>query len=62
MCQRDREAFGTDLGPFEEPLDKWKTGTWHGGKFDVDSNVWSLARRRVPLRVLKDKVDVYIAG
>ena len=61
VCQRDREAFGTDLGPLEEPLEKWKAGTLHGDKFDVESNVCSLARRLVPLHVLKDKLDVYIA-
>ena len=61
VCQRDREAFGTDLGPLEEPLEKRKAGTLHGDKFDVESNLWSLARRLVPLHVIKDKLDGYIA-
>ena len=33
----------------------------HAGKFDVESNLCFLARRLVPLEVLKDKLDVYIA-
>ena len=61
VCQRDREALGTDLELLEEPPKKWKAGTLHGDKFDVESNLWSLARRLVPLHVLKDKLDVYIA-
>ena len=33
----------------------------HGDKLDVESNLWSLARRLVPLYVIKDKLDAYIA-
>ena len=45
----------------EEPPKKWKAGTLHGDKFDVERNLWFPARRLVPLHVLKDKLDVYIA-
>ena len=34
---------------------------FHGDKFDVESNLWYLARHLVPLHVLKDKLDIYIA-
>ena len=33
----------------------------HGDKFDVQSNLWRLARRLVPLDVIKSKLDDYIA-
>ena len=29
--------------------------------FDMESNLWCLARRRAPLDALKDKLDVYAA-
>ena len=62
VCQRDREALGADLGPLEEPNEKWKAGTLHGDKFDVQSNLWVLARRLVPLHVIKSKLDDYFAN
>ena len=40
---------------FDDPPNKWKAGTLHGDKFDVERNLWFLARRLVPLPVLKDK-------
>ena len=46
--------------PLEEPVLKWKAGTLHASKFDVESNLWFLARRLVPLHALKDKFDGYI--
>ena len=61
VCQRDREALGKTQGPLQEDLVKWKAGTLHGDKFDVETNLWFLARRLVPLHVLKEKLDVYIA-
>ena len=33
----------------------------HQGSFDVDSTLWALARRQVPLHVIKRKLDAYIA-
>ena len=62
VCQRDGEALVTDLELLEEPPKKWMAGTLHGDKFDVESNLWYMARRLVPLHVLKDKLDVYIAA
>ena len=61
VCQRGREALGETQGPLQEALVKWKAGTLHGDKFDVQTNLWFLARRLVPLHVLKEKLDVYIA-
>ena len=31
------------------------------GKFDVESNLWFMVRRLVPLHVIKDKLNGYIA-
>ena len=56
VCQRDREALGSTLGPLEEPDEKWKAGTLHGDKFDVESNLWVLARRLVPLHVIQSTI------
>ena len=61
VCQRDRDTCPGNLRRLEEPPEKWKAGTLHAGKLDMESNLWFLARRRVPLDVLKDKLDVYIA-
>ena len=61
VCQRDRGALGETQGPLQEDLVKWKAGTLRGDKFDVETNLWFLARRLVPLHVLKEKLDVYIA-
>ena len=61
VCQRDREALGSTLDPLEDPEEKRKAGTLHGSKFDVESNLWVLARRLVPLHVIKQKLDDYIA-
>ena len=61
VCQCDRDALGDELGPLEEPELRWKAGTLHAITFDVESNLWFLARRLVPLHVLKDKLDGYIA-
>ena len=33
----------------------------HNGKLDVEGVLWVLARRLVPLEVLKQKVDKYVA-
>ena len=60
VCQRDRHALGESSDPLEEPEQKWKAGSLHGGTFDVDSNLWCLARRLVPLHVMKEKLDAYI--
>jgi hypothetical protein len=46
-----------------EPDDEtqWHAGTLHESKLDVSSSLWALARRFVPLDVLKRKLDEYIA-
>ena len=40
---------------------QWRSGTLHEGKLDVVSSLWYLARRLVPVDVLKGKLDEYIA-
>ena len=49
------------LGPLEEPELRWKEGTLHASTFDVEANLWFLARRPVPLHVLKGKLNDYTA-
>ena len=61
VCQSDRDVLGKELGPLEKPQLRWKAGTLHACTFDVESNLWFLARRLVPLHVIKDKLDGYIA-
>ena len=53
--------WGATLGPLEELNESWKAGALRGDRFDVESNLWVLARRLVPLRVIKSKLDGYIA-
>ena len=38
----------------------WRPGSLHSGKVDVVSALWSLAKRHVPLQVLRDKLQEYI--
>ena len=38
----------------------WRAGTLHNGVLDIDSSLWTLARRFVPVDVLKIKLDTYI--
>ena len=33
----------------------------HSGKLDIEGVLWTLARRLVPLEVMKQKVDSYVA-
>ena len=47
VCERDCE-------------ERWRAGTLHEGVLDIHSTLWALARRLVPLHVLKEKLDVYI--
>ena len=46
VCERDCEEH-------------WRAGTLHEGVLDIHSTLWALARRLVPLHVLKEKLDVY---
>ena len=39
----------------------WRKGTLHDGNFDISSSLWTLARRLVPVHVLKAKLDQYVA-
>ena len=43
-------------------VERWRAGSLHNGHFDVASTLWPLARRLVPLDVLKTKLDEYIAA
>ena len=38
----------------------WRAGTLHAGNLDATSSLWALARRLVPLDVLRGKLDPYI--
>ena len=40
---------------------RWRVGTLHHGVLDVASSLWQLARRKVPLQVIRDKLGEYIA-
>ena len=52
-CEKDRAA----MGPEENVERKWRAGSLHSGKLDIEGVLWTLARRLVPLEVLKQKVD-----
>ena len=60
VCDKDRAKLADSLAPGEAPDLRWREGTLHGGKVDVQSNLWTLARRLVPLHVLKEKLDTYV--
>ena len=49
------------MGPEERAERKWRAGSLHSGKLDIEGVLWTLARRLVPLEVLKQKVDKYVA-
>ena len=50
-------------GEEEEDGDEqsWRAGSLHAGQLDVIASLWTLARRLVPLDVLKKKLDAYVA-
>ena len=54
IYDRDREAQAAVLREDQEPMPRWKAGTLHAGKLDIHNTLWTLARRLVPLEVLKD--------
>ena len=61
-CGSCVHALGWHACLKREGEQRWRQGTLHKGKFDVASSLWSLASRRVPLDVMRDKLDEYIAA
>ena len=57
-CRTCVHALGLHQCEYQ-PADEaqWRTGTLHDGKFDIASSLWTLARRLVPLLLLKAKLD-----
>ena len=41
---------------------RWRAGTLHNGKVDVDQSLWALVRRAVPLHIISAKLDEHIAA
>ena len=39
----------------------WKVGTLHQGKLDIHSVLWTYVKRNVPLNVIEEKIDLFIA-
>ena len=56
QCEKDWEEVDEGY----EPAPVWRTGTLHQGVLDIDCSLWALARRLVPLEVMKKKLDIYI--
>jgi hypothetical protein len=51
FCEEHPEADGGDA--------VWCAGSLHNGKFDVAATLWSMARRQVPLHVMKERLEEY---
>ena len=61
-CALCAQAVGWHVCPDEGAgQQRWRAGTLHSGKLDMDSTLWELARRHVPLDALKGKLEGYIA-
>ena len=54
ICDGDRAALAAVLREDQQPEPRWKAGTLHAGKLDIHNTMWALARRLVPLEILKD--------
>ena len=61
-CGSCLHAVGWHRCDQDELEERWRAGSLHNGHFDVASTLWALARRLVPLDVLKTKLDEYIAA
>ena len=59
-CEKDVAALGPDLSDELTAEPRWRAGTLHNGKLDVEGTMWTLARRLVPLAVLKEKLSRYV--
>ena len=51
--ERDRAELADELPKGEEVLPRGRAGSWHHRSCDVYSTHWALARRQVPLNVIK---------
>ena len=54
ICDGDRAALAAVLREDQQPEPRWKAGTLHAGKLDNHNMMWALARRFVPLEILRD--------
>jgi len=62
QCSTCSHALGWHQCEYEpDDETQWHAGTLHESKLDVSSALWALARRFVPLDILKRKLDEYIA-
>ena len=61
-CRTCTHAIGVHCCERNPQVAQWKSGTLHNGKVDVDQSLWALARRSVPLTVITEKLDEYIAA
>ena len=64
VCDKDVATLRLEV-PLEEREEvtaeaRWRAGTLHNGRLDVEGTLWTLARRLVPLVVLKEKLKKYI--
>ena len=59
-CEKDIAALGVDQGGDVTAEPRWRKGTLHNGRLDMDNTMWTLARRLVPLAVLKEKLATYV--
>ena len=62
LCDADRAALAAVLQGDQQPERRWKAGTLHAGTLDIHNSLWNLSRRLVPLDILKEKFDAYIAA
>ncbi len=62
ICAKDVAELqaAEGLGDDETAEERWRTGTLHSGKLDVMNTLWTLARRLVPLAVLREKLAEYV--
>jgi hypothetical protein len=60
ICEKDVAAIEAEQGDEFAAAPRWRTGTLHNGKLDVEGTLWTLASRAAPLVVLKDKLAKYI--
>ena len=60
-CRSCEHALGLHRCDVDGCL-RWRPNTLYGGKLDVVSVVWGMARKNVPLDVLKAKIADYVAA
>ena len=61
-CRSCLHALGWHRCDREQNSQTWRAGSLHAGNMDIASTLWALARRQLPLEVMRQKLDEYEAA